>query len=491
MNETHHSIQDNTAKPIHQNLNGGFSLVLLVFTGILIGLLAAYHISEGNWFIVGVAVVLVAAIILLFAQPFFGILVWLVMLPFVSALPRADLLYWAIYRIMPLFLLFIVIFSRMIKVRPYPPARLGVPELSMIILVMYIPASIILTQASPSVALIRFGDRILLPFCLYLVMRLLNLGEKEFLQLVWVALFIGITQSFVGFLSWYAPHVLPEVWHYLNGIRTTGTVKDPDLYALLLVFCAVLLIQAAENKKSIIWRLIFYLITGVCALFAFLSFERAAWLGGVFVTIGLIYLFPKTILRLLLVGLILVIILSGGILSAHLSLSVERFSEASPVYDRLVVFDAMTQMFLEKPMLGWGYETLDGDIQEYYRRVGEASIATRLVTSHNTYMTVLTELGFIGFFLYMFPVIWWLILSVRVWPRLPKTGYWNRTLLGSLWLIMGFNFTISNFFDMRWFGIGLVLWWLILGLIANIVYPYLKNHDYRPPTQPDWRIHLG
>jgi len=41
---------------------------------------------------------------------------------------------------------------------------------------------------------------------------------------------------------------------------------------------------------------------------------------------------------------------------------------------------------------------------------------------------------------------------------------------------------------MRWFGIGLVLWWMVLGLIANFVYPYLKGRQLLPAIQqePDY-----
>jgi len=100
-------------------------------------------------------------------------------------------------------------------------------------------------------------------------------------------------------------------------------------------------------------------------------------------------------------------------------------------------------------------------------------------------MTVLTELGLVGFILYMFPVVWWFVLSIRVWRRIPKEGFWTRPLLGSLWLIMVFNFIVCNFFDMRWFGIGLVLWWMVLGLIANMVYPYLKGRQLLPAVKPE------
>ena len=89
---------------------------------------------------------------------------------------------------------------------------------------------------------------------------------------------------------------------------------------LVLTFCAILLIHAAVNQKSGFIRLILYLATGLCAVFAFLSLERAAWLGGIFVTIGLVFLYPKTMFRLLIVGAIVMVVLGTGILSAHIGI---------------------------------------------------------------------------------------------------------------------------------------------------------------------------
>ncbi|HSM26095.1 MAG TPA: O-antigen ligase family protein [Anaerolineaceae bacterium] len=466
-------------------LGSQYFLWLLFILGIILALTASYLISEGVWFVVVAIIAMVAAILLLFAHPFSGVFLWLLIMPFISVLPKGELFYWAVYRLLPAFLLFLAIFSRTVNVRPHPVVRMGPPELAMIILLVFGTFSVFFSQTDTFVALVRFADRLILPFCMYLAIRLLAPRERDFRHLKWVALFIAISQSLIGLLSWFAPQVLPEVWHYLNGARTTGSLKDPNLYALMLVFSAIILVHAAVNEKSTLNRLIFFLAIGICALFAFLSLERASWLGGFFVTVGLVILYPKTMIKLLIICSILAVILSAGIFSAHVTLSIDRFGDVNPVYDRLVVFDAMAQMFFERPLLGWGYESLDEHIQPYYRQVGEASIATRLVTSHNTYMTVLAELGLIGFILYMFPVLWWLVLSIRVWGRIPKEGFWSRPLLGSLWLIMGFNFTICNFFDMRWFGIGLVLWWLVLGLIANMVYPHLKGRQQLSAVQPE------
>ena len=455
---------------------------LIILGGMLSTLLAAYLIVQGRAIIVVAAIFLVPLLLLLYAQPFVGVMIWLVVMPFVSVLPSADLAYWAVYRLLPPTLLCLVVISRTLKVRAHSPVSLGPPELAMGVLAIFVPGLILFLQTDPSLALIRFADRVLLPFCLYLVARLSAPHIKEFLQLRWVALFLALSQSLIGFLSWYAPHILPKAWQYLHGQRTTGSFRDPDLYAFVMVLSAVILIHSGINHKSSLFRWFSFVTAGVCAIFAFLSLERAAWLGGVLVTIGLICLYPKVMLRLLIIGALVMAVLGTGILSSHLALSVDRFGDSDPVYDRLVVFDAMMQMAEMKPILGWGYETLDQNIQHYYRQVNNAYISSRLVTSHNTYMTILTELGLAGFLLYMFPVAWWFILSLRVWQRMAKKGFWSRSLLGILWLMMLFNFTVSNFMDMRWFPIGVTLWWLVLGLIANMVYPYLKNRSMPAPA---------
>jgi O-antigen ligase len=454
-----------------------FRFALFVEFAAILGVLVAYMISQGDYSLAIAATFLVPAVVVLSEHPFFGVLLWLLVMPFVSVLPNASLVYWILYRILPVFLLFLAILSRMLKVQEHPPARIVPPELAMGLLVLMVPSLILLFQTDPNLALIRFGDRMILPFCMYFVIRLQAPREREFRQLQWIALFLALSQSFIGFLSWYAPQFLPQAWLYLQGDRTTGSFRDPDLYAVVLTLCAVILIHGAVNQKSRLIRFIFFVTSCLCAIFVFFSFERAAWLAGVMVAIGLVFIYPKVIGRLFIIGSIVMLVLSMGFLSSHVSLSITRFTEADPIYDRIVIFDAMSQMFQEKPILGWGYETLDQNIRAYYRTVGEASITTRTVTSHNTYMTILTELGLVGFILYMFPVVWWFILSIKVWRRMPKAGLGSRPLLAILWLVMLFNFTVSNFMDMRWFEIGLVLWWLMLGFIANMVYPYLKNRD--------------
>jgi O-antigen ligase len=134
-----------------------------------------------------------------------------------------------------------------------------------------------------------------------------------------------------------------------------------------------------------------------------------------------------------------------------------------------------------KPFFGWGYDNFDRYSQQFHTRVGESVIGRYYVSSHNTYLTILVELGLVGFFFYLFPFGWWLLLTIRVWPRLPREGFWSRSLLAVLWLAVGAHIIPSNFLDMAYSPFGLTLWWLELALIADMIYPYLTPGDMGAP----------
>lgn len=106
----------------------------------------------------------------------------------------------------------------------------------------------------------------------------------------------------------------------------------------------------------------------------FFSMERAAWLALCLVIFGLFWLYPKPMAIFFLVCGILFLIMQGGALSNFIASASSRFSHQQPIYDRIVVTDAMAQMIMEKPIFGWGYETLNANITNYYRWVGEAFI---------------------------------------------------------------------------------------------------------------------
>jgi O-antigen ligase len=135
-------------------------------------------------------------------------------------------------------------------------------------------------------------------------------------------------------------------------------------------------------------------------------------------------------------------------------------------------------MIREKPVFGWGFNNFDYFNEGFKTSVGFIENQSRS-TSHNTFLSIFAEMGFIGIFLYMLPVVWWFGVSLITWRRLPNSGWMDRSWLVIFWLFMLFHFTINNFIDMiRFHAFGNVIWWLGLAFIANIVtQPKLDNQS--------------
>jgi O-antigen ligase len=189
--------------------------------------------------------------------------------------------------------------------------------------------------------------------------------------------------------------------------------------------------------------------------------------------------FPKQMLRLIVILLIIFTVLGVTVLARQVAWATVRMNDKGTVDDRIVVNDAMIQMIQLRPVFGWGFDNLDSHAFQFFRRVGDASL-TGYLTSHNTYLTIITELGLMGFLFYIFPVVWWAVFTVRVLPRLPQDGLWSRTLLGVFWAALLGYIMPSLAIDMRFNPIGPTLFWMNVGMIANIVYPYTRTGDLEP-----------
>ncbi len=251
-----------------------------------------------------------------------------------------------------------------------------------------------------------------------------------------------------------------------------------------MLFCSLLLFHQAFQVESRWLRLGLLAVFGLALFCIYMSFSRGSWLAEVVVLLALIFAFPKRMIRLTLIVVVVAFVLSGSLLAEQVAWGYERLTgEAAQqsAESRTTANYASLKMLEAKPFLGWGYGNYDRAKRPFMQRVGNVAVYDE--TSHNTYLTILAEFGLAGFLFYLFPVIWWLILSLRIWRRLPVSGFWSRSLLLLLWLVMLHMFIVTNFMDMiRYHPFGTALWWMVLGLIANLVYPYLQTGDIGAPS---------
>lgn len=449
---------------------------LILLVGLGSGFATAYLLVRGDWQIAIALLCLLPGLILLHKHPFLTIIVWLLVGPFLlhtNTTPERTV-YWLLHRGLPPLTVGLILLSSALGVREVRLPKLSVAEIAMLGYLLFGTVSIILLNSTPMATLYLFYDRVFSPMCLYLIIRLTYPGEKEWRWLLPVLFILIVSQSVVGVLSWVAPSVLPGEWLDKVGQRTTGTLVNPSIYTTALVFAGLLLLHGATRARPGKTRHLLMVTFLLCAFSIFISFSRASWLAAILVIVGLVALYPRLMTKLA-VAVALFLLLFGNLLfGSYIDKASQRLysdqAEGSAL-DRLPGFLAAYRMFEAKPAFGWGYDNFDVYDRQFMGRVLDFANDNKDHASHNWFLSMLAEQGLVGSALFFAPLVWWAVQSIRRWPRIPKRGIWNRKLLILLWLIVLSEIVINNFMNMIiFFGHG--IWWIVLGLIANLVDEY-------------------
>jgi O-antigen ligase len=111
--------------------------------------------------------------------------------------------------------------------------------------------------------------------------------------------------------------------------------------------------------------------------------------------------------------------------SEHLRSTLDdRLNEEGPIEFRQAVYTGAWDMFLERPLLGWGL----GNFPEAYPQYRSFYTNLFVNQAHNDYMQLLVEMGALGFVV----MLWFL---VRMYYRAAeKLGSWSSNINGSLTL---------------------------------------------------------
>lgn len=457
--------------------------VIILAAGLALAVATAYLVTAGRWEILVGLYLMIPAVVALVKYPLLALMIWFALAPFLVITPDTALrsIYWMIHRGLPPVALIMILFRYAVQIDKRPVPRLGWIELAMAGYVGISFISIVTLNADPQATAILFFDRVVIPMCLYLIVRLSAPDEQDLQRLVPLLFFICLTQSILGILSWSAPQLLPGDWLGLAGARTTGSLRSPGVYTTTLMFSGVLILHAAMQRKPGLIRTL-YLATFALAVFCvFLSFSRGSWLGGLVVIAGLFFIYPKFMIRLGLIAIPIMILLSS-LFGGQMQYANERLNASESALSRLPVFQAALRMFEEKPVSGWGYGNFDRYDRQFQGRVGNLVIAEKDHASHNVYLTLIAEQGALGLLLFLAPVVGWLILSWKAWTKMPARGLWSRKLLLALWLIIADYVVVNSFSNMR-VVVGLGLWWVTLGLIGHLVYTFLPSNNN---TLPAW-----
>jgi O-antigen ligase len=166
----------------------------------------------------------------------------------------------------------------------------------------------------------------------------------------------------------------------------------------------------------------------------------------------------KSIIALAIAGLA-VAFLWGSFASSQLYQ--QRVADSATVQTRVIIQNWSFKLARRKPILGWGYGSFDR-IKNSATDLGGTADQTKLgqgSTSHDTFLTILVELGGVGLFIFLVP---WLVIGRRLiaFVRVPSPDRWFGLVCLSTLAVF---FVSAATFDMRFFSFVSVLPWIALG----------------------------
>lgn len=386
-------------------------------------------------------------------------------------------------------LLGIALLDRVLRSRGRGACQPGPSDAALVLFLMAAVASIAL-QDQPYAAtrqnLIDLWRTFGVPFTAFWVVRLTRPRERDLAAWAHPLAFLCLVEVAVGLLAWFTPAALPGFWPgsvpETGGVRITGTLQQADVYAAVLVFCAAFLMASALAPGVARWLsggvvggIVTAAFTGV-----FLTFSRASWLGGLLALGILAAAYGR---RLALPGVAIalsVLALSrapggraGPATPSPTATSptkgagryaIERVKTTWSISDRIALDAAGLKMFLKKPLFGWGFGTYDRHARGFVTKVGPivpSDWATQEAASHCTHLSILAEMGLLGYGLLIFPVVWLAAATFSGQRRLRQ----DPRLVG-LWAIVAFLAVVSLLVDLRYVAPSLGLAWLVLGLIG-------------------------
>ena len=247
------------------------------------------------------------------------------------------------------------------------------------------------------------ASKFIVPFALFHLAGLVFTTERRFRQFEVFALVVLAYLSFtaiaflVGAKSLIFPRFILDESLGFHVDRARGPLLQAVANGVSLNLLGLLALHAWRRGSVRGVKVVLVLASLPIAILA--TMTRAVWLSFTGTVLALIFLSKNRALRLACVGLVLmaglglVVVLSSHQAAGALS---DRLEERGPVDYRQAVYAGGWDMFLQRPLAGWGFHQMPGELPRHVSGYSE-----KLLYPHNTYLELLVEHGVVGLALYL------------------------------------------------------------------------------------------
>ena len=411
----------------------------------------------------------VAMVAVAVADPTLPAVAWLLVAPFVNALePGSPLVVFtmAFHR----FLLPVVGLSTMLGQSIRRQLRLLTSERVLLLFLAYALVSLVMswrgsTGTIPaSEAQRTFLFAYVVPFgALLLAHRIPLESHKRILQALALMAGIialgGIVQSVTG------AGIFPGAARWLEHWepRAVGSLGNPAVSGYVVhvgVFAAAYLVARHAGL-----RIPGLVVVAAGGVFTILTYTRSVWLALAAGAVSIAWFYRRArlwvVVALVAAAGAFTLNVGGFVDTAFLE---ERAGNQENVEGRFAFGSTGFRMFEDSPIVGQGFGTYDIKAKDFAVGFGTVGASVAVAdTSHNTFLTILAELGLVGFGLYL-TALW---LGLRRGLSVLRRKVPGADRLKVLALFAGVvSYGISaNLIDMRFFSFAIALFWFNVGLI--------------------------
>ncbi len=273
----------------------------------------------------------------------------------------------------------------------------------------------------------------------------------------------GVLQSITGLAVFPGAGVWQEIW----APRAVGALGNPAVSAYVAQVGTFIAIYLGFRRPGMRLFAAPAVLAGVA--FTILTYTRSAWVALAVGVVAIAWLYRRARPWVIVFVTVTVVAFSlnvGGLVDrAFLE---ERAGNQENVEGRLAFGSTGFRMFKDEPLLGQGFGRYDLASREFASGFGGVGAAVAVYdTSHNTFLTILAELGAIGFLLYGAAVFYGLRGAVRALRR--RGAEVDRLELVSLLAAVLAYLVAANLIDMRFFSFAVSLFWFTVGFLDSSV----------------------
>ncbi len=316
--------------------------------------------------------------------------------------------------------------------------------------------------------IVRVTSFVIMYFAGYEIVK----DRDDFFRLIWVIILSGLIPGGVAVYEMISGNGLYTNPGFEN--RIAGTFGHPNVlgYFLLIVLALMVYMFLEKKVRGSMTQLLFIVYGLILSTLLIATYTRGAWIGFALLIGGVSLIrWPRRTIVVSAVSVPIMIVASLGYiwLESNVFVGWPRF-EQIPIIDRVAgLFDGdpsdsilwrqqiwadMYQEGWERPLTGFGTGTVE-QVTEEVRGLGLGALEV-----HNDYIKFFVEMGFIGFFLFIF------MIAAKLFTLISLTRN-RKDLLGIAMIFIVLVVYLSSIWDnlMR----QTAVMWIFFALLGAVI----------------------